>query len=162
MADKIYSEELRSNKTSLLFFGLMILFLGLFTWQIRRVGLRSGPIIFIFLAIFFAFYVLNYRTLKIKIDDEMILLKFGIVRWRTKLDNVASCGMDDSSLLIKYGGAGVHFAFTKGKYRAFFNFLEGPRVLVSFHQKQGWVQELVLSTTRPDQVLQYIKERIGE
>ena len=160
MKDETYFEELRSTKTSLLFLGLMILFLGLFARRVEVVGFRTGPIIFLFLAFFFAFYVLNYRTLKIRIDDEMIHLKFGVVRWRTKLDNVASCGLDDSSLLIKYGGAGVHFAFTRGKYRAFYNFLEGPRVLVSFHQKQGWVQELVFSTRNPDQVLDLIRERI--
>ena len=160
MTDKIYFEELRSTKTSLLFQGLMLLFLGLFAWRVEVVGFRAGPIIFLSLAFFFAFYVLNYRTLKIRIDNEMIYLKFGLVRWRTRLSNVARCGLDDSSLLIKYGGAGVHFAFTKGKYRAFYNFLEGPRVLVSFYQKQGWVQELVFSTRNPDQVLDLIRERI--
>ena len=161
MIDEPYFEDLKSTKTSLLFLGLMILFLGLFAWRVEAVGFRFGPIIFLFLATIFAFYVVNYRTLEIRIDHEMILLKFGIVRWRTRLDNVAFCGLDDSSALIRYGGAGVHFAFTNGKYRAFYNFLEGPRVLISFHQKQVWVQELVFSTRRPEQVLDFIIERIN-
>ena len=162
MINATYFEELRSTRTSLLFQGLMILFLGLFAWRVEVAGFQAGPIIFLSLAIFFAFYVLNYRTLKIRIDAETIHLQFGIVPWRTKLDNVASCGLDDSSVLIKYGGAGVHFAFTRGKYRAFYNFLEGPRILVSFHQRQGWVQELVFSTRNPDQVLDLIQERISK
>ena len=162
MTDELYFEELGSTKTSLLFQGLMILFLGLFAWRVEAVGFRIGPVIFLFLAILFTFYVLNYRTLKIRIDAEMIHLMFGLVRWRTRLDNVAMCGLDDSSILIKYGGAGVHFAFTNGKYRAFYNFLDGPRVLVSFRQKQGWVQELVFSTRNPDQVLDIIRERISK
>ena len=162
MTGEIYAEELRSKKTNLLFQGLMILFLGLFAWRVEAVGFRFGPIIFLFLATIFAFYVVNYRTLEIRIDHEMILLKFGIVRWRTRLDNVAFCGLDDSSALIRYGGAGVHFAFTNGKYRAFYNFLEGPRVLVSFHQKQGLVQELAFSTRNPELVLDLIREQINK
>jgi hypothetical protein len=138
-----------------------MLFLVLFAWRLDSVGFRSGPAIFLSMAVFFAFYIVNYRTLVIRIDDEMILLRFGIIRWRTRLDNVAACKLDDSSLFIKYGGAGVHFAFTKGKYRAFYNFLDGYRVLISFHQKQGLVQELVFSTRKPEQVIEYLKERIG-
>ena len=160
MADSTYSEELRSSKTGMLFLALMILFLGLFAWRVSLAGFRFGPILFLCLAIFFSFYVINYRTLKIKIDEEIIHLQFGLVHWKTKLENVATWGMDDSSLFIRYGGAGVHFAFSRGKYRAFFNFLEYPRVLISFHQKQGWVQELVFSTRKPDQVLEFIQRRL--
>jgi hypothetical protein len=159
MLSEPYFEELNSTKTSLLFVGLMTLFSVLFIWRINTVGFRSGPIVYLFLTILFAFYVLNYRILRITVDDESILLEFGIVRWRTKLENVASCGLDDSSFLIRYGGAGVHFAFTQGRYRAFFNFLEYPRVLISFHQKQGLVQELVFSTQNPEQVLEFIQAR---
>lgn len=160
MPENTYYEELSSSKTSLLFLGLMILFLGIFAWRVRVVGFHTGPIICLCIAFLFGFYVLNYRILKITISDEMLELKFGLVRWRILLSNIAAYGLDDSPWIIKYGGAGVHFAFVKGKYRAFFNFLEYSRVLISFHQKQGPVRELVFSTRKPDQVQAYINERI--
>jgi hypothetical protein len=161
MADQIYQEKVQSLLTSFLFTFLTLVFAALFTWRVTVVGFRAFPIVFLVLALFFFFYILNYQTLKITITEEAVLLKFGLIRWRTRLNNIQICKMDDSPNLIKYGGAGVHFAFVKGEYRAFFNFLEHPRILITFHHKQGPVQGLVFTTRQPEQVMEIIRSRIS-
>ena len=72
------------------------------------------------------------------------------------LENIQSCELDDSPNIIKYGGAGVHFSFVKRIYRAYFNFLEHPRVLITFINKQGPVQALVFTTRQPAEVINII------
>jgi hypothetical protein len=161
MADQIYQEKIQSPLSTLLFTLLTVVFSALFAWRVMIVGFRAFPIVCLVLALFFFFYVLNYRTLKITITEEDLLLKFGLIRWRTRLENIQTCKKDDSPNLIKYGGAGVHFAFVKGEYRAFFNFLEYPRVLITFHQKQGLVQGVVFTTRQPEQVLEIFNSRIA-
>jgi hypothetical protein len=155
-----YTEKITSSGTSLLFLFLSVLFFLLFGLSISSMGFRFFPGLFAFLGAFFALYVLNYRVLKITITASQLILKFGIISWKTSLDNIRECRLDDSPALIKFGGAGVHFAFVKGMYRIFFNFLEYPRVLVSFIKKQGPVQGLVFSTRQPGQILDILKSRI--
>ncbi len=160
MADQIYQEKVQSLLTSLLFTLLALVFSTLFTWRVTVVGFRAFPIICLVLSLFFFFYILNFQTLRITITEEVVLLKFGLIRWRTWLKNIQTCKMDDSPNLIKYGGAGVHFAFVKGEYRTFFNFLEHPRILITFHHKQGLVQGLVFTTRQPEQVVEIIRTRM--
>ncbi|MCJ7715288.1 MAG: hypothetical protein MUO54_02040 [Anaerolineales bacterium] len=138
----------------------MFIFTALFAWRGTAVSFQTFPIVCLCVAVFFFLYVLNFRILKITITEENVLLKFGIIRWRTKLKNIRSIKLDESPAVIKYGGAGVHFAFMKGNYRAFFNFLEYPRLHIAFHQKRGPVQGLVFTTRNPDEVLRIIQSRI--
>ena len=159
MADQIYQEKIQSPLTTLLFTLLMVVFSALFAWRVMIVGFRAFPIVCLVLTLFFFYSGLNYQTLRITITEEVVLLKFGLIRWRTRLENIQTCKIDDSPNLIKYGGAGVHFAFVKGEYRAFFNFLEYPRILINFHQKQGLVQGVVFTTRQPEQVLEIINSR---
>jgi len=158
--ENIYSEKISSSRTTFLFLGLSVSFFILSAWRIFAVGLRFFPGLFAFLALIFLFYVINFRTLKITIDSKHVKLKFGIIPWKTRLDNILECRMDDSPAIIKYGGAGVHFAYVNGIYRAYYNFLEYPRVVISFKVKQGLTQGLVFTTRQPDQVLDHIKSRI--
>ena len=160
MKTNSYFEDVSSLKTTLLFLGLAIAFFGIFIWRVSVVGFSTFPILCLFFSSFFGLYFLNYRILKIRITDKILSLKFGLVRWRTNLDNVNTSSIDDSPDLIKYGGAGVHFAFVNKKYRAFFNFLEYPRILITFKEKQGPVRGLVFTTRKPDEVLKFIQERI--
>jgi len=160
MTECHYCEKIRSNTTSLLFVFLALIFTTLGAWRVSAVGLRFAPLLLVCLGLFFTFYVVNYRDLEISIFDTALMLKFGLVRWRTELSNIQTCALENSPAVIKFGGAGVHFAFVEGEYRAFFNFLEYPRVLLRFHKKQGWVQALVFTTRHPDQVLKIIQERI--
>ena len=160
MAEVIYSEEIRSNKTDLLFVVLALIFYALGAWRVSVVGFKFLSALFVFLGLFFTLYVVNYRVLKISITDQGIQLKFGLIKWKTDYDNIQACLVDDSPPLIKYGGAGVHFAFVQGEYRAFYNFLEYSRVLIRFNKKQGLVQALVFTTRQPDRVMNIIKEHL--
>lgn len=159
MAETIYHEKVQSLKTSLLFLILTLIFAALFAWRVSAVGFRLTPILFLFIGLFFFLYVLNYQTLKITITGEAIFLKFGLIRWRTLLENIQSCELDDSPAIIKYGGAGVHFAFVNRIYRAYFNFLEHPRVVINFINKQGPVQALVFTTRQPERVIEIINSK---
>ena len=160
MIDQPYFEKVQSPKTSLLFVALALVFSILFAWRVAEVGYRAFPVICLFTTLFFLFYVFNYRTLNIEITEEALALKFGLVRWNSRMDNIQACQLDDSPIWIKHGGAGVHFALVFKKYRAFFNFLEYPRVLVTFYHKQGLVQELTFTTRQPEKVLAIINSRI--
>ncbi|MCK4489144.1 MAG: hypothetical protein KAU23_02735 [Anaerolineales bacterium] len=161
MADQIYHEKVQSPLTILLFTLLALVFSALFAWRVTVVGFRVFPIVCLVLALFFFSYVLNYQTLRITITEEAVLLKFGLIRWRIRLENIQTCKMDDSPNLIKYGGAGVHFAFVKGDYLAYYNFLEYPRIRITFHHKQGLVQGVVFTTRQPEQVMEIIGSRIA-
>ncbi len=44
------------------------------------------------------------------------------------------------------------------RYRASFNFLEYPRVVIAFKRKVGPVQDISFSTRRPDELLPLIQE----
>lgn len=159
MSNPQYSEKVRSNKTSLLFVILALIFSALFAWRYSVVGLRFVPGLYAFLGLFFCIYVINYRVLIITITDQTLQLKFGLIGWRTDIRNIAHGINYDPPFWIKYGGAGVHFAMVEGTYHAFYNYLEFPRVLIKFHHKQGLVQALVFTTKEPDRVLEILKKR---
>jgi hypothetical protein len=161
MGKPIYTEKLRSSLTTVLFIDLFLIFLVLSGLRFGVVGWKFSSILFLFLSAFFLLYVFNYRTLRIQISEEELVLRFGLVRWRTPLSNIQSCALDESPWWIKYGGAGVHFAMVKGLYRAYFNFLEGPRIFLTFKHKQGLVRALVFSTAHPVQVLELLHGRIS-
>jgi len=116
--------------------------------------------LFVFLGMFFIFYVINYRVLQISITDQVLQLKFGLIPWRTDINNIELSMLYEPPFWIKYGGAGVHFAQVDGEYKAFYNFLEYPRVLIRFKKKQGLVQALVFTTRQPTQVIDIIQEHL--
>lgn len=159
MPNTLYSEKIRSNRTTSLFAILALIFFALFAWRYSVVGLRFSPVLFGFLGLFFCFYVINYRVFNIVITEQTLNLDFGLVRWRSDLDNVAQSTLYDPPFWIKYGGAGVHFAMVDGSYKAFFNFLEYPRILIKFQKKRGLVQELVFTTRQPDRILEILEKR---
>jgi len=160
--DYIYHEKITSTGTSMLFLFLAVLFFLLFGWRVSAVGWRFFPGLFLFLGVFFTLYVFNYRTLEIMITNDQLALNFGLVPWKTSLENILVVELDDSPAVIKYGGAGVHFAFVNGKYRAFYNFLEYPRLLVQFKMKQGLVQALVFTTRQPEKIIRIIESRMTQ
>jgi hypothetical protein len=51
--------------------------------------------------------------------------------------------------------------FVRKRYRASFNFLEYPRVVIAFKNKVGPVRDLSFSTSRPDDVLRFLQEAIS-
>jgi Ca2+/Na+ antiporter len=160
-SDLIYTERISSNRTEALFLGLMILFLLLLIWRVNIGGLDVLAIVFLCFFSIFLFYSVNYRTLIIRLASESLKLTFGIFTWRVPLDNVEECHHDEIPLLMRMGGAGIHFMFIRKRYRASFNFLEHPRVVIAFKRKVGPVRDISFSTRRPDDVLRLIQEAVS-
>ena len=157
-----YYEKLSSKKTEWLFLALTALFLLLFIWRVYVSEWNALALIFLVLSCFFLFYSINYRTLAIRITSESIKLSFGIFTWTVPLDNIESCSIDEIPVMMKYGGAGIHFMLVNKRYRASFNFLEHPRVVVSFKRKAGPVQDISFSTRQPEEVLKALSFRRSE
>lgn len=161
MSDKfIYSESVSSNKTEALFVALTLLF---FTLLIKRLLAGSRGILsalFSFLSALFFFYSLNYRTLVIRLTSKSLKLTFGIFTWSVPLENIEDSRLDEIPTLMRMGGAGIHFMSIRQRYRASFNFLEHPRVVIALKRKVGPVRDISFSTRQPDEVIKLIQEAI--
>jgi len=157
----IYNERVSSNRTEALFLTLMLLFFLLLIWRVNANGLDILAAVFFCLFGLFFFYSVNYRTLLIRLTSESLNLTFGIFTWKVPLDNAEECCLDALPMLMKYGGAGIHFMIIRKRYRASFNFLEYPRVVIAFKRKAGLVRDISFSTRRPDDVLRLIKEAVS-
>jgi hypothetical protein len=157
-----YSEKLSSKKTELLFIALTLLFSLLFIWRViaGSVDLLAG--IFCFFSVLFLFYSLNFRTLVIHLTSESLKLSFGIFTWTIPLNNVGAIQPDDDlPLLMKYGGAGIHFMFVRKRYRASFNFLEHPRVVIGLKRKAGLVRDVSFSTCQPNEIIRLMQGAVS-
>jgi hypothetical protein len=118
-------------------------------------------ILLLALACVFLFYTINYRTLVIQISQDHVRIKFGIFSWRIPFSNIASYQLDDDiPWLMRNGGAGIHFMFVNGRYRASFNFLEHPRVVIGFKKKFGLVADISFSTGQPDKILTHLEKLV--
>jgi Ca2+/Na+ antiporter len=159
--DLLYHERITSNRTEGLFLALTILFFLLLVWRVSADGWDVLAAVFFCFFGFFLFYAVNYRTLIIRLTSESLKLTFGIFTWTVALDDIEECHLDDIPLLMKYGGAGIHFMFIRNRYRASFNFLEYSRVVIAFKRKAGPVRDISFSTRRPDDVLRLIQEAVS-
>ena len=159
--DLLYNERVTSNRTEALFLTLTILFFLLFVWRVNAGSLDILAAIFVCLSGLFFFYSVNYRTLVIRLSSKSLKLKFGIFTWTVPLDNVEECRLDEIPLLMRMGGAGIHFMSIRKRYRASFNFLEHPRVVIAFKRKVGLVRDISFSTRRPEDVLRLIQEAVS-
>jgi hypothetical protein len=152
----IYTEELSSSRTQLLFIALTALFGVLAAWRVKAARASRLARVFLFFAAFFLFYVLNYRTLVIRLTPAALKLKFGLFTWSVPLDNIERCAHDELPASQRLGGAGIHFMMVRQRYRVLFNFLEYPRVVVALKNPAGPVQDVSFSTRRPDEVIRHI------
>ena len=157
----IYTESISSNKTEALFLVLMMLSLLLLIWRVTSDGLDILTVAFTCLFILFLFYSLNYRTLQIHLTTDSLKLTFGIFTWTIPVDNIQECCLDELPVIMKYGGAGIHFMFIRKRYRASFNFLEYSRVVITFKKKVGPVREISFSTRQLDDLIRLIQEAIS-
>ncbi len=160
--DCIYHERVSSNRTEALFLALTLLFFLLLIWRANAAGLDLLAVVFAFFLVCFFFYSVNYRTLHIRLTQESLKLTFGIFTWTVPMENVGECHLDEIPLLMKMGGAGIHFMTIRKRYRASFNFLEHPRVVIAFKSKAGLVRDISFSTRQPDDVLHFIQETIAK
>jgi hypothetical protein len=152
----LYAERLSSNLTTALFVALTLIFGGLAFWRLTNHPHDWLVTLLQFLSVFFLFYTFNYRTLVTTLTKNELVLRFGVFRWRVPLDNIAACKPDQISRAMYYGGAGIHLMMIAGRYRALFNFLEYPRLVVSFKHRVGPVVDLSFSTKHPDELIQKI------
>jgi hypothetical protein len=152
----VYSERVSSSRTAALFFALSLLFLILFARRQTAAGLDLWGVLFLSAFAFFLFYAINYRALVIHVTQDSLQLSFGIFRWTVPLENISACYPDRTSLW-RIGGAGIHFSFFAGRYRAMFNFLQHSRLVIALPQKRGPVQELAFSTRHPEELMALIK-----
>jgi hypothetical protein len=159
--DILYNERISSKWTEALFLALMIIFLLLFVWHVTVTSLDILGVVLLCLSSIFLFYSLNYRILVIRLTPQSLKLTFGIFTWKLPLDNVADCRLDEIPLLMRMGGAGIHFMMIRQRYRASFNFLEYPRVVVAFKKKAGPVQDISFTTRQPDEVLRLMREAVS-
>lgn len=162
MGNILYNEKITSNRTLAFFLILTLIFSLLLIWRLDVAGFDLLSGVFIFLTLFFLFYSFNYRTLQIQISSQDLRLKFGIFYWRVPLDNIEQCKLDDVPLVKKFGGAGIHFMTVRGRYRASFNFLEYPRVVVLLIRKRGPVEDISFSTRRPEDIIRLIQGMLDD
>lgn len=148
----LYQEQLTSPRTEALFILLTGVPLAAAIGRVRLTGLDGWSIALLLAALFFLFYSLNYRTLVLRIDPESLRLRFGLFEWAIPLQNIETCA-PDSLTLWRIGGAGIHFTPIAGRYRAMFNFLEHPRLVLALRLKKGPVRDIAFSTRRPAEVL---------
>ena len=153
----LYQERVTSNRTEVLFLGLTILFFALLAWRVSAYRLDGLAAVFLLFCVVFLFYSLNFRTMFIRLTPESLKLIFGIFTWTVTLDNIETCQLDDIPAFMRNGGAGIHFMFIRERYRASFNFLEYPRVVIAFKRKVGPVRDISFSTRRPEDVLRLIQ-----
>ena len=158
--DLLYTERVSSNRTEVLFVALTLVFFTLLIWRVNVVSLDLLAGILFFLFCVFFFYSVNYRTLTIRLTSESLKLTFGIFTWKVPLDNVEGCDLDDIPMLMRMGGAGIHFMSIRSRYRASFNFLEHPRVVVAFKRSRWLVKDISFSTRQPDEVIAHIQEAV--
>jgi hypothetical protein len=157
----VYTERLSSKWTTALFAALTILFLALFAWRVGGAGIEALAVVLLVLALVFFFYTLNYRVLRIELTRRELVLTFGLFKWRLPLENIAAYQLDQVPFVMRYGGAGIHFMLIRGRYRASYNFLEYPRVVVALRRKAGPVCDLSFSTRRPDELLRCLQELLS-
>ena len=159
----LHHETLRSNRTLALFAGLTLVFLVLFLWRASAAGVDGLAITFLVFCLIFLFYTVNYRTLIIRISPEFLELKFGIFTWNVPMENIQTVMADDDlPPLNKYGGAGIHFMFVRGRYRASWNFLEYPRLAVTFKRKVGPVKDISFSTRQPGEIMSILEQAVRD
>lgn len=156
----VYEERISSRRTEALFILLASLFL--MRWEQRKRRGRAGRLsaLFLGLGVLFLFYILNYHTLHIRLTPDSVQLRFGIFSWTIPMDSIERCHLDKTSLW-RIGGAGIHFSWFERRYRAMFNFLEYPRVIVALKEKRGPVRDVAFSTQHPQQVMNFIREASG-
>jgi hypothetical protein len=156
----IYIERVFSNRTETLFLSLMFISFLLLLWRLNTVRWDFFTATFLFFFILFFFYSLNYRILVIELTSKSLKLKFGIFTWTVPMENIEDYRLDEIPFLMRMGGAGIHFMVIRQRYRASFNFLEYPRIVISLKRKVGPVRDLSFTTQNPKEVLRLIQDLV--
>jgi len=159
-ANVLYWEKISSRRTTVLFMVLTVALGVLAFWRLKTARLDILAGVLIFFAGLFLFYSINYRALIIQLTPLYLKLTFGIFNWTIPLDNMETYTLDDVPVFMRNGGAGIHFMSVHGRYRASFNFLEYPRIVIALKRKKGLVRDISFSTCQPEEILRCIQEAI--
>jgi Ca2+/Na+ antiporter len=154
--DALYEERVSSARTQALFWSLAAVCLILFVWRMSTTGWNTVALALLLVFLFFLFYSLNYRTLLIRLTRDSLDLRFGVFTWTVPLESIDECRLDDLPLLLRYGGAGVHFMVVHKRYRVSFNLLEYPRIVVAL-RSQRLVRDVSFTTRRPAEMINLLK-----
>ena len=157
----LYQEKIQSNRTTMLFVVLTLLFAGLAYWRLNSRSMDNLCIVLFIFAGIFLFYSINYRNLIILIFTEKVILHFGIFKWAVQIKNIEICEADNNlPASMKYGGAGIHFFTAHQRYRISFNFLEYERVVLRLKTPRGPVMDVSFTTRNPHEVIKIIQYHI--
>ena len=159
--DFLYTEYLTSKRTTLFFAMLSVSCFSLAIMRASWYAFEALTLTLAFFSAFFLFYTLNYRVLEIKLTAKALKITFGIFSWEVPFSQIAESQLDSLPIIKQFGGAGIHFMFVRKRYRASFNFLEYPRVVVALTKKVGLVQDISFSTRHPDEVIGLIQDGMG-
>lgn len=77
------------------------------------------------------------------------------------MENIAEIQLDEVPIFKRLGGAGIHFMSVCERYRASFNFLEHPRIVIALKNKIGPVRDISFSTSMPDGLIDLINRAIN-
>lgn len=116
------------------------------------------PWFFLLIGLFFLGMALNFRTLRIELSQQAVMVGYGIAKRTIPWEVIERCYRDNVSNL-RYGGWGIRIGRVQGKWRLVYNTPGAPRVVLALNR--GWFPEFVFSTRHPDEVLKIIQERIG-
>ncbi len=155
---ELYEERVSSTRTEALFVALTLIPLALFAWRVPSAGLDGWSAFLLVVTAMFLFYSLNYRTLVIRVSADVLRLRFGLFEWTIPLHNIEGC-TPDTLTLWRIGGAGIHFTPVNRRYRAMFNFLEYPRLVVALKAKKGPVRDIAFSTRKPAELMNLLQPR---
>lgn len=157
---KSYKETLFSKwSTVLLSVITMILFI-FYAYQMVKGPIGTDPVpnwFWLIMAVFLLAVTINFGRLTIKIDQEGILIGYGIFKKKISWDRVEDSYLDETSP-IRYGGWGLRITRVDGKWRSVYNVVGGPRVVVLVNE--GWIREYVFSTSNPEETMKTIERHL--
>jgi hypothetical protein len=157
----LYDERLSSVRTEALFIVLTPVPLAVFARRVQSAGIDGWSVFLLAVTAMFLFYSVNYGTRVTRVGADVLRLRFGLFEWKLAVQNIKFC-LPDTVSLWPIGGAGIHFTFIDRRYRAMFNFLEYPRLVVGLKMKKGPVRDVVFSTRRPAELMALLQPRHDE
>jgi len=140
---------------------LTALFLAIYLYQalVGPIGTRPAPNEF-FLAMFILFLAITvtFSRLSIAITGEAVTVGYGVLKRTYLFEDIADCYPDEASA-IRYGGYGIRIGIYKGRKRLAYNIPRTPRVVLLL--KRARYEEVVFSTSKPEEVIRVIRQQIG-
>lgn len=114
--------------------------------------------LFLAVAIFLAFLIINFHCLTIKLTNQAITVGIGFVQSSIEWEKVLDIFMDEGTSL-KYGGWGLRTRKYGDTRRKVYSLMKLPRVILTL--KEGKFGEIAFSTKNPEKLISIIKNMLG-